>query len=69
VVCVKQFVHVVGTPELSPCPPAAERLVLEPFGFGLPGRLGATELKPLMLPVMSGGLLGVDCAVWPSKVV
>lgn len=62
VVCVKQFVHVVGTAG-SEGPPAAERLVLDPFGLGLPGRLGATELKPLMLPAMSGGLLGVDCAV------
>lgn len=46
VVCVKQFVHVVGAFPCSPClvPP------------GLVGRDGAAELKP-----DSGGVFGDDC--------
>jgi hypothetical protein len=72
VVCVKQFVQVVGMP-LS-APPAPARFDEDPLLLGLPGRLGATELKPLTDPLRSGGELGVDCAerskiplCWPIR--
>lgn len=59
---MKQFVQVVGMPLSGP--PWPDRLVDEPFPpkAGLPGRLGATELIPLMVPLRSGGELGVECA-------
>jgi hypothetical protein len=69
---VKQFVQVVGIP-LSP-PAAPARLDEDPLLLGLPGRLGPTELKPLIEPFKSCGEFGVDCAersktplCWPKS--
>jgi hypothetical protein len=63
VVCVKQFVQVVGTP-LSPWAPAAPaRFVAEPCldPPGEEGRLGATEEKPDIFP--SGGEFGLELPI------
>lgn len=66
VVCVKQFVQVVGVlPSAWPFPALCKFVVdpgLEPGGDD--GRLGAAEEKPEGPPVVSGGgVLGVDRAV------
>lgn len=65
VVCVKQFVQVVGALPSAELPAAPCKFVVDPCfdPSGEEGRLGLTEENPEALPAASvGGELGFDCA-------